>query len=47
MLRIAECIQLMVQGCVEIVYVTVQGTLYCFIVYWTCYFQVDAGVKDL
>ncbi|DBA99141.1 TPA: hypothetical protein ACH3X3_011764 [Trebouxia sp. C0006] len=30
-------------GCVEIIYIAVQGTLYCFIVYWMCYFQIDAG----
>ena len=31
------------QGCVEIIYVSVQCIVYCFIVYWMCYFQVDAG----
>ena len=43
----AECVCGVVQGCVEIIYIAVQGTLYCFIVYWMCYFQVDAGKPPL
>lgn len=31
------------QGCVEIVYVTLQTVLFVVIVYWMCWFQVDAG----
>lgn len=31
------------QGCVEIIYISVQITMYTFIVYWMCWFQRDAG----
>ncbi|KAL3140482.1 hypothetical protein ABBQ38_004739 [Trebouxia sp. C0009 RCD-2024] len=33
----------MALGCVEIIYVLIQGTIYCSIVYWMCWFQRDAG----
>ncbi|KAL0018676.1 hypothetical protein WJX77_002041 [Trebouxia sp. C0004] len=33
----------MALGCVEIMYVLAQGTIYCAIVYWMCWFQRDAG----
>lgn len=31
------------QGCVEIIYLSVQSLVYCSIVYWMCWFQRDAG----
>ena len=31
------------QGCVEIIYLSVQSLIYCSIVYWMCWFQRDAG----
>ena len=34
------------QGCVEILYILVQGTIYCSIVYWMCWFQRDAGTHS-
>ncbi|DBA66686.1 TPA: hypothetical protein ACH3X2_002151 [Trebouxia sp. C0005] len=34
----------MALGCVEIMYLLVQGTIYCAIVYWMCWFQRDAGM---
>ncbi|KAL3141609.1 hypothetical protein ABBQ32_004850 [Trebouxia sp. C0010 RCD-2024] len=30
-------------GCVEIVYITVQTALFVMVVYWMCWFQIDAG----
>ncbi|KAL3134216.1 hypothetical protein ABBQ38_006651 [Trebouxia sp. C0009 RCD-2024] len=33
----------MALGCVEIIYILIQGTIYCAIVYWMCWFQRDAG----
>ena len=35
------------QGCVEIIYISVQITMYTFIVYWMCWFQRDAGQSPL
>ena len=32
-----------VQGCVEICYITLQCLLFVMIVYWMCWFQIDAG----
>ncbi len=32
-----------VQGCVEIIYISVQVVMYTMIVYWMCWFQRDAG----
>ena len=32
-----------VQGCVEIIYISIQCLVYCAIVYWMCWFQRDAG----
>ena len=37
----------MLQGCVEIIYILIQGTIYCAIVYWMCWFQRDAGHSTL
>lgn len=31
------------QGCVEICYITLQCLLFVMIVYWMCWFQIDAG----
>lgn len=36
-----------VQGCVEIIYISVQITMYTLIVYWMCWFQRDAGQSPL
>lgn len=33
------------QGCVEIVYITVQTILFIMVVYWMCSFQIDAGMR--
>ena len=36
-----------VQGCVEIVYVTLQTLIFVMVVYWMCWFQRDAGQSTL
>ena len=36
-----------VQGCVEIVYVTLQTLIFVLVVYWMCWFQRDAGWSTL
>lgn len=36
---------LLVQGCVEILYVTFQMLVYVVVVYWMCWFQIDAGTS--
>lgn len=38
-----HCVCLM-QGCVEIVYITVQTILFVIVVYWMAWFQIDAGM---
>ena len=36
-------VTMVLQGCVEVMYILIQGTIYCAIVYWMCWFQRDAG----
>ena len=36
--------KLCLQGCVEIVYITAQTILFVMVVYWMCWFQIDAGM---
>ena len=35
---------MLLQGCVEIVYITLQTLMFVMVVYWMCWFQIDAGV---
>lgn len=37
----------LLQGCVEIAYITVQTVMFVMVVYWMCWFQIDAGTAVL